>query len=135
MKNKGFFTTEIPNSNEKVVPATTPPLDIKYPLGAKIPKEVIIEESKKYNNWYQIYRIVQCESHFYNVQSNIYYKGVREDSWGVGQINLYWNPHVKKEQALDYKFSIKFIADGIKSGHIEWWKGYNSITDTCNNPY
>jgi hypothetical protein len=37
-------------------------------------------------------------------------KGDRELSWGLVQIHLPTNPNVKKEQATDPEFSIKYLA-------------------------
>lgn len=81
---------------------------------------------------YQMLRTVYCESGYKNIQSNIIKNGIREDSWGIAQINLYWNPQISKEQALNPEFAIKFMSDNW--GKVKWF-GYDRKNDTCNLIY
>jgi len=103
-----------------------------YKLGDKIPVEYIIELISQHatgTKAYQMERTIYCESHYWNVQSNIIKNGSREDSWGIAQINLYWNPSVSREQALDPEFAIKWMSD--RWGKTAWY-GYINATDSCN---
>lgn len=81
---------------------------------------------------YQMKRTVFCESGYKNIQSNIVKNGIREDSWGIAQINLYWNTNITKSQALDPYFSIKFMSDNWNT--VKWY-GLDRNTDTCNIVY
>jgi len=107
-----------------------------YSLGEKIPEEVInslIAQHATGTKAYGMKRTIWCESQYWNIQSNIIdRRGLREDSWGVAQINLYWNPSVTKEQALDPEFAIKWMSD--RWGKTKWY-GWNPQTDTCNTVY
>lgn len=74
---------------------------------------------------------IYCESMFYNTQSGyVYPDGVREDSWGLAQINLPSHPHITREQALDPYFSIDWKLENW--GEVVWY-GYDRDTDTCTN--
>ena len=81
---------------------------------------------------YQMKRTIYCESGYRNIQSNIIKNGIREDSWGLAQINLYWNRDVSKEEALDPFFSIRWMSE--RWGETRWY-GYLPETDTCNIIY
>lgn len=78
---------------------------------------------------YQIKRTLYCESGYHNIQSKIVKDGVRENSWGVAQINLTYNPQVSKEQALNPRFAIYFMS---KHWNDIAWYGYDRKTDECN---
>lgn len=112
------------------------PVEIVYKLGDTIPVEFIKIEIAKHatgTKAYQMLRTIECETPGYkNVQSNITHDNVQEDSWGLSQINLYWNPKVSKEQALDPKFAIKWMADNWSSSK---WYGYDRDKNTCNKIY
>lgn len=81
---------------------------------------------------YTIHRIIQCESGYYNIQSNIIKNGEREESYGVAQIHLPSHPEITKEQALDVDFSVEFIARELEKGNGWKWYGYNKELDKCN---
>jgi hypothetical protein len=104
-----------------------------YKLGEQIPVEYVRELISQHatgTKAYQMERTIYCESHYWNVQSYIIDKsGNREDSWGIAQINLYWNPSVSREQALDPEFAIKWMSD--RWGKTAWY-GYINATDSCN---
>ena len=98
---------------------------------AKIP----IYSAKYGVSSYQIIRTIECESHFRNIQSKIVKGGVRENSWGIAQINLTMNPSVTREQALDIDFAIDFMASEFKAGRDWKWFGYDKSTDLCTWEY
>lgn len=107
-----------------------------YSLGEKIPEDVIDSIIAKHatgTKAYAMKRTLSCESRYWNVQSGIIDRnGNREDSWGIAQINLYWNPSVTKEQALDPEFAIKWMSE--RWGVTKWY-GWDAKTDTCNPVY
>lgn len=104
-----------------------------YQVGEKVPEEEIDRLIALYatsTKATQMKRTLYCESHYYNVQSNVINRvGNREDSWGIAQINLYWNPSVTKEQALDPEFSIKWMADHWETTR---WYALDRVTNSCN---
>ena len=81
---------------------------------------------------YEMKKTIYCESGYKNIQSNIVKNGVREDSWGVAQINLYYHPQVTKEQAMNEEFAVKWMSDNW--GKVKWY-GYIRNTDSCNEIY
>jgi len=106
-----------------------------YSLGDTIPEELIDSLIAKYatgTKAYQMKRTLYCESGYKNIQSNIVKNGIREDSWGIGQINLYWNKGVSKEEALDPEFAIKWMSE--RWGKTRWY-GYLIKEDKCNTIY
>lgn len=107
-----------------------------YEYGDTIPQEYIREIIAKYatgTKAYQMERTIYCESYNKNIQSYIIDRnGNREDSWGIAQINIFWNPTVTKEQALDPVFAIKWTSE--RWGKTKWY-GYISKTDSCNIIY
>ena len=115
--------------------ATSTPEVVNYKLGDKVPVNYVKEIISQYatsTKAYEMERTIACESQYWNVQSKVISHGVREDSWGLAQINLYWNPSVSREQALDPEFAIKWMSD--RWGKTKWY-GWNRITDTCNPIY
>lgn len=68
--------------------------------------------------------ISHCESGFIPRQSDIIHKGIRENSWGVWQINLSHNPEVTREQAMDIKWSTEWSLTKIKQGRAYLWSCY-----------
>lgn len=65
------------------------------------------------------------------IQSGYVKNGKRENSWGLGQINLDAHPDVTKAQATDAGFAIKFAANRLKSmidkyGLYEGVQAYNT---------
>ena len=105
-----------------------------YKLGDVLTKQEVSKIISLYatgTKAYQMLRTIECESHYKNIQSLIVKNGVREDSWGIAQINLYWND-VSKEQALDPYYSINFMSDNWEN--IKWY-GYIKSIDSCNSKY
>lgn len=81
--------------------------------------------------------IINCESQgSTTIQSNHRYHagnvpkgykiGDREMSFGLSQIHLPAH-HVTKEEAIDPKFAIDFMAKNISEGHANWWSCYKMI--------
>lgn len=107
-----------------------------YSLGDTVPEFVIDEIISRYatgTKAIEMKKTIYCESHYYNVQSNVINRyGQREDSWGIAQINLYWNPSVSLTNALDPEFAIKWMSDNW--GHTKWY-GWNRESDSCNPVY
>jgi len=107
-----------------------------YQVGEKVPEEEIdrlIALHATGTKATLMKRTLYCESHYYNVQSNIINRaGNREDSWGLAQINLYWNPSVTREQALDPEFAIKWMSDHWSTTK---WYGLDRATNSCNPIY
>jgi len=89
-------------------------------------QQEIKEQAEKYNVSAEVMNtVISCESMgSTTIQSYHYKDGVREDSWGLVQINLPHNPNVTKEQALDPKFAIEFLAKGLSQGHGKRWTCY-----------
>jgi len=81
---------------------------------------------------YEMKKTIYCESGYQNIQSNVVKNGVREDSWGIAQINLYYHPQVTKEQAMNEEFAVKWMSDNW--GKVKWY-GYIRATDGCNEIY
>jgi len=72
--------------------------------------------------------VIRCENKFYPTgQSQHYYKGIREDSWGAVQINLYWNPEVTREQAEDPEFAIEWMAKKWSTGKAHLWSCWRTL--------
>lgn len=106
-------------------------------LGTKYTKQQIEEIVNYYATIYDVdadkmINTIKCESQFHNVQSNIVKNGIREDSWGIVQINMYYNPTVSKEQALDPHFAIEWMAKEFKANHQSKWTCYRNIYLTKN---
>lgn len=72
---------------------------------------------------------INCEDTTWNPQkqSDIVKNGVREESYGLSQINLPSNPNVTKEQAQDPEYSINFMASEMSKGHAQKWSCYRKI--------
>lgn len=72
-------------------------------------------------------KTIKCESQYKNVQSNYIKHGIREDSWGISQINLYYNPEITLDQTLDPEFSINFMAEQFSKGQARKWSCYRLL--------
>lgn len=98
-------------------------------------KALATETAKKHGLKVQKFLdVVNCEvkkrpdgSWDYKAQSDHYKNGKREDSWGMWQINLYWNPQVTKEQAQDPEWSTEWAATAWANGNARWWSCYNIL--------
>lgn len=97
--------------------------------GAVYTKEQIGGLVKLYTTRYggetePILATIECESHYKNVQSNIYSEGIREDSWGISQIHLPDHPKITKAQALDPEFAVEFIVKEFNNNNSWMWSCY-----------
>ena len=84
-------------------------------------KEQIVKIAEAENFKYTDYllRLLYCESRFDTKARNTNNRlGVDK---GVAQINSYWHPTVKEEQADDLEFSVKFTMDKINAGYQRLW--------------
>ena len=81
---------------------------------------------------------VNCESNSSTtVQSNYYWKGKREESFGLVQINLPSNSDVSYHQATDPDFSLDFLASHLASGQGYLWacfREHNGYATTSLSP-
>lgn len=126
----------IPSPIIKYEAPTIPVAEAKtYELGDEIPEEVIDNLIARHATGlkaYQMKRTLWCESRFYNIQSNIVRRGVREESYGIAQIHLPSHPSISKEQALDPEFAISFMSEYWNS--VAWY-GYSRSSDVCKGGY
>lgn len=75
-----------------------------------------------------LYDTISCESNFDpDVQSNHYANGKREESFGLSQINLPYNPDVTYEQAIDPAFAVHFMAYHFAQGHHSMWSCWKIV--------
>lgn len=51
------------------------------------------------------------------IQSGYYRNGIREDSWGLAQINLPSHPQISKSQAIDPKFALDYLIQNWYKDH------------------
>ncbi len=68
------------------------------------------------------------------IQSNYYWHGKREESYGLVQINLPSNPTVSYEEATDPEFSLTFLASRLALGHGYLWTTYRNLTAASTSP-
>lgn len=83
--------------------------------------------TKHHLNYQKFHEVLSCESdHFKDVaiQSGYYKNGIRENSWGISQINLNAHPEVLKSQALDPAFAVEWAATQWEAGHAKAWSCY-----------
>lgn len=73
-------------------------------------------------------KVVYCESHYdVLIQSGYYHKGIRENSWGLVQIDLDYNS-VTKKQAQDPDFALDFLGRNLKEGKGNMWTCYRQLS-------
>lgn len=76
-------------------------------------------------------RIVECETAHSiastTIQSRHYRDGIREQSYGLVQINLPHNPDLTYEQATDPLFSIDYLAKQLKAGRGFLWSCFSMV--------
>lgn len=88
---------------------------LKYHLGA--------------NQEHQVIEVIRCETGGTfnpNIQSGYYRNGVRENSWGLAQINLpSWD--ITKEQATDPRFAIDFITMKFAAHQQSLWSCWREL--------
>lgn len=76
--------------------------------------------------------VIQCETHFNNVQSGIYKDGVREDSWGIAQFHLPSKNKIDekvitKEMAMNPNIAVEAMAQIMSKGQYNKWSCYRKI--------
>lgn len=59
-----------------------------------------------------------------SIQSFSYKDGVRENSWGISQIDLDYWPEITKVEALDEDFALNFMASKLSQGQGHLWSCY-----------
>ena len=104
-------------------------LELSYDSEEKI-RLLIKAKSKEYNVSSLIMEeVIRCESNFETtVQSrHIQKDGTRENSWGLSQINLDWNPDITLDQAIDPYFSVSFLAKQLSEGRGYLWTCYRKL--------
>ncbi len=73
--------------------------------------------------------VAQCESGWdTNVRSRAYQNGVRENSWGIFQINLDAHKSVTRGQAIDPHFNIQWAADHWDDASSHWKICYRRVS-------
>ncbi len=107
-------------SQPTIVPSGTSP---QSPTSSFDLKTLIKEKALKYGVSAEIMqKVVNCESNgSTTIQSNYYWKGKREESYGLSQINLPHHPNITYSQATDADFSIDFLASELAQGHGYLW--------------
>ena len=117
--------------------------EVKNKNNANKYDDIIIKYSNRYDVSYKLMNaIINCENRQRdpNLQSRLYYnftradlgifKGEREYSFGLVQINRHYNPNISHEQATDPDFSIDFLAKNLSKGNGTWWACYNKVRHT-----
>lgn len=125
----GLSVMNIETTTNAVTISDETSLDSSY--GTQYSKEQIGELVTLYAKRYgtqvdPILATIECESHFKNVQSNIYSDGVREDSWGISQIHLPSHPLVSKSDALNPEYATEFIVKEFSRGNSWKWSCYKT---------
>ena len=119
--------------------ATTSPSVLTIPITPYVepPKEWTQEEVKQYAidvaTEYGLHKQrflapLSCENGFTaKGQSNHYYKGVRERSFGSVQINLPSHPGITQEMAEDPYFAVRFMAQKWVEGDASLWSCWRGL--------
>jgi hypothetical protein len=68
----------------------------------------------------ELYDILNCESGL-NPQAEGDKENGQFTSFGISQIHLIAHPDITKAEALDYDFSIQFMAEQISKGNAQIW--------------
>ncbi len=88
-------------------------------------KMLVSEELGNHPQKQAIMQTIECESGFKDTIQSEHKdpKGPngQENSWGLVQINLDHNPKVTLSEALDWKYSLKFIKENFEAGHQSMW--------------
>lgn len=69
-----------------------------------------------------------CESHF--EPDAIHYNDGHGNSYGIAQINTYYNPSISRREALNPIFSIDFAARMFSQGKATMWSCYRAVNDS-----
>lgn len=95
---------------------------------------LIVKSAGKYNILDQavvMAKMIYCESGYdTDIQSKYYQHGIRENSWGLVQINLSKHLDVTKSDAIDPEFAVDFLAYNLSVGNGDLWKTcYHRVRD------
>lgn len=69
-----------------------------------------------------IQEVIRCESGFNKLAVG------KQGERGLVQILPTAHPQVTPEQAFNADFSVKFITDGFRQGHQNWWVCYRDLS-------
>lgn len=90
--------------------------------------QLIAHFSTQYNvSYIEVYKTIECETRFQNIQSQIFTNGHQEESYGIAQINIPWNPHITIEQAYTPSFAVDFMAKEFAKGNADRWTCWRTI--------
>ena len=91
-------------------------------------KELARDTAQKYKlNTQKFLHTLNCENQFKaKGQSEHFYKGKREMSFGAAQINLPSHPTISREQAEDPDFAIHFMAEEWAKSNAGLWSCWNN---------
>lgn len=99
-----------------------------FATGTNSPVEMrmLVEEALQGSpNKTEIMQVIECESGFDALTQSQHKdpKGPNglENSWGLVQINLDWNPDVTLTEALDWRYSLEFIKRKFATGKKSMW--------------
>lgn len=86
-------------------------------------KELAIEQAEKFGlHKGRFLNTLECENGFNATgQSEHYYKGKREQSFGAAQINLPSHPTITKEMAENPAFAVPWMAKQFSIGNAGLW--------------
>ena len=128
---------EAPAETNKPKVPTALTIPLKAPKIAQVAKKqpspavlaLIKNKALKYNlDPQDLYDTISCESSFdSDVQSAYFHDGVREQSFGLSQINLPSNPKITYEQAIDPEFAVEFMAYHFSQGHHYLWSCWKIV--------
>src|SRR3989344_576616 len=109
-------------------------LAVLFSTGISGPVEMrmlVEEELRGHPHKEEILKVIECESGFDHLTQSQHKdpKGPNglENSWGLVQINLDYNPKVNLGEAMDWKFSIEFIKKHFQEGNKEMWSCWKII--------
>jgi hypothetical protein len=92
-------------------------------------RALAVEKAKEYGlHKGRFLKTLECENNFNaKGQSEHYYKGKREMSFGSAQIHLPSHPGITQEMAEDPEFAITFMAQKWANGEARIWSCYNDL--------
>ena len=113
-------------------------LALLFSSGVSGPAEMrmlVEQELKGHPHKSEIMEVIECESGFDHLTQSWHRdpKGPngQENSWGLVQINLDYNPNVNLEEALDWRFSVEFIKKHFQQGRKEMWTCWKILNKTA----
>lgn len=93
-------------------------------------RQTIIDAAKRHHlNVDHFLAVSECEDPgLIDQQSNYIKDGIREDSWGIFQINLGSHPEITKEQATDPVWASEWAAKEWEAGREWQWSCYTILS-------